>query len=218
MTGNSWSLVDRLNRPINLGETDHCFYYLRYTPRAGYRHSYANQEILNYKIPIGTENGLTKKPSRRPHKLRAIGNYARAVIEFMAAKTLRATGERLVDLGDRVGIVPAPTSMTPDDPEYDDRNVRTCEIICADTGFKFCRDVETVEFIGRSHSRGTRSPERIKQSMERVAHDCDSCELVFVVDDVLTSGAHFAAIRSLLSETGCAARVFGLFYAKCEWE
>lgn len=209
-------MVDPLNRPYNLGDADFCFYYLRYTAHAGFEHSYANQEVINYKIPVGTDNGLAKKPNRTPYKQRAIENYARAVIEFMSAKTLRNTGERLADLGDRVGIVPAPTSMTPDDPEFDDRNVRTCEMICGRTGFRLCRDVETVKFIGQSHSQGTRSPELIRASLGRVARGCDGCEFVFVVDDVLTTGAHFVAIKSLLLETGCSAQIFGLFYAKSE--
>lgn len=216
MAGDSWSTVDRLNRPYNLGDSDFCFYYLRYTPYAGYEHSYANQEVINYKIPIGGANGLTNKPSRAPHKQRAIENYASAIIEFMSSKTLRNTGERLVDLGGRVGIAPAPTSMTPDDPEFDDRNVRTCDIVCDRTGFRFCRDVETMEFIGQSHSQGMRSPELIRGSLGRVAHGCDGCEFVFVVDDVLTTGAHFVAIKFLLQESGCSAQVFGIFYAKSE--
>lgn len=216
MTVDSWSRVDRLNRPYNLEDSDFCFYYLRYTPYAGFQHSYANQEVINYKIPIGSESGLANRPGRAPYKQRAIENYATAIIEFMSSKTLRNTSERLIDLGGRVGIVPAPTSMTPDDPEFDDRNVKTCQIVCGVTGFRLCRDVETVKYIGPSHSQGTRSPNLIKASLGRVAHGCDDCEFVFVIDDVLTTGAHFVAIKSLLLESGCLAQVFGIFYAKSE--
>lgn len=140
MAVDSWSCVDRLNRPYNLGDSDFCFYYLRYNPYAGFQHSYANQEVINYKIPIGGESGLANRPVRAPHKRRAIENYAGAIIEFMSSKTLRSTGERLIDLGSRVGIVPAPTSMTPSNPEFDDRNVKTCQIVCDETGFRLCRE------------------------------------------------------------------------------
>ena len=197
--------------------TDFCFYYLRYTPYAGYQYSYANQRVINYKIPKGGENGIFIKPRRGKHKERAIENYANAIIELMSDKTLKNTHERLIDLGERIGIVPAPTSMTPDSlEEFDDRNVQTCEKVCSKTGFRLCRDVETVEYIGPSHSQGTRDPSLIKASLGRVAHGCDDREFVFVVDDVLTTGAHFVAIKSLLLESGCSAQVFGLFYAKSE--
>ena len=63
MAENGWSIVDSLHRPYNLGKTDFCFYYLRYTPYAGYQHSYANQQVINYKIPNGGENGLFKRLS-----------------------------------------------------------------------------------------------------------------------------------------------------------
>lgn len=85
MSGNSWSSVDRLNRPYNLGDADFCFYYLRYTPYAGYQHSYANQEVINYKIPIGGENGLANRPSRTSYKQRAIENYAISLERLMRA-------------------------------------------------------------------------------------------------------------------------------------
>ena len=106
--------------------------------------------------------------------------------------------------------------MTPSNPEYDDRNVKTCQIVCDETEFRLCRDVETVSYIGPSQSQGTRDPGLIRASLGRVAHRCDGCEFVFVVDDVLTTGAHFVAIKSLLLESGCSAQVFGLFYAKSE--
>ena len=106
--------------------------------------------------------------------------------------------------------------MTPDDLEFDDKNVRTCRIVCNKTGFRLCRDIETVENIDSSHSQGTRDPSLIKASFGRIAHGCDDRAFVFVVDGVLTTGAHFVAIKSLLLESGCSAQVFGLFYAKSE--
>lgn len=55
MSAAKWTFTDRLNRPANLGDGDYCYYYLVYKPNAGFGYSQSNQDILNYKIPIGTD-------------------------------------------------------------------------------------------------------------------------------------------------------------------
>ncbi|MDD3176840.1 MAG: hypothetical protein PHS28_03925 [Atopobiaceae bacterium] len=217
MASNKWTMIDRLGRPDNLGEEDFCFYYLVYTTRAGYGYSSANQEIINYKIPVGTDKGLRARPDRMPHKHAAIENYGGAIVDFMSSNRLRKTGEPLASLGERVGIIPMPPSMRPDDSDYDSRNLDVCDLVCKRTGLKLCRDIETARPGVSSHSGGTRSPRELRESLERYSDRANACELVFLVDDVLVTGAHFAAAKSLLMETGFKGQVFGLFYARAEY-
>lgn len=213
MAANNWTMLDRLDMRRYLGPADVCFYYLIYTPRAGYSYSEANDIVINYKIPIGTENGLRAKPAREHFKNQAIAYYANAIEGFLRAKHLKSSGKPLSTLGSAVGLVPMPPSMCPSDSDYDDRNIRTCELIANRIGCKVCRDIETVRTSFPSHSGGPRSPEELQPTLGRVGHEADDCALVFLVDDVLSSGAHYAAAKSLLARTGCQAQVIGLFLA-----
>lgn len=209
-------MLDRLNKRRYLDPSDVCFYYLIYTPRAGYSFSEANDTVINYKIPIGTDNGLRAKPARKYFKNQAIAYYADAIEGFLRAKRLKTSGEPLSMLGSAVGLIPMPPSMSPDDSDYDDRNVRTCELIANRIGCKVCRDIETIRTSFPSHSGGPRSPEEIKPTLRRIGHEADNCDFVFLVDDVLSSGAHYAAAKNLLTSTGCQSQVFGLFLALAE--
>lgn len=213
MGGGSWTMVDALNRPTRLGPDDICLYYYVYTPRAGYGHSEANQVVLNYKIPQGGPSGLRARPQRGYYKDLAIGEYARALSRLLP----------LLPHGDRIALVPMPTSRPPTDPDYDDRNVRVCERAaalcaetCPDTDVMVCRNIETVREADPSHMGGTRDPAVVRRSLGRVGTSSAACDPVILVDDVLVSGAHFAAAKGLLVETGCRARIYGLFLARSD--
>lgn len=208
--------MDELSRPTNLPRGSLCYYYLVYTPHAGYQHSQANQLVLNYKIPMGGEKGLHARPDRTRYKREAIEEYAQAIIGLLMSLTLGGTNTSLASLEQRVGLVPVPPSMTPDDPDYDDRNVRTCERVCDQTNLRLCRDVETSKPIGASHAGGTRNPEVIESSLGRVAYGANNCDFAFLVDDVLVTGAHFMATTACLEETGFGGQTIGLFLARSE--
>ena len=210
-------MVDELDRPMNLHEGDFCFYYLICTPRGGYRHSEANQTVLNYKIPVGTERGLRARPDRTRYKLKAIRQYSDALVEFLEGRHPKATGESLASLGYRVGLVPIPPSMRPDSQDYDDRNEQVCRAVCSKLGLRLCHDIETAVPGIASHVGGTCKIENIEDTLQRVATDANTCEFVFLVDDVLVTGAHFSAAKSLLCRTGFQGQVFGLFLARAQY-
>lgn len=217
MASSKWTLADELNRPVNLRHGDYCYYYLIYTPHAGFQYSPSNQDVYNYKIPIGTDKGLRAHPNRKRYKLNAIRKYAAAITDFALSERLGGTGQSLASHGKRIGLIPMPPSMCPNDKDYDDRNVQTCRLVCDHVGFKFCCDIETVQTIVPSHSGGTRQVPAIESSLTRVAHDADSCERVYLVDDVLVTGAHFVAAKSLLAKTGFSGEVRGLFFARAAY-
>lgn len=146
--------------------------------------------------------------------MEAIGKYASAIIGFFETNHLKSSGASLASLGDRIGLVPIPPSMTPDSSDYDDRNGETCIEVCNQTALKFCRDIETAYPLVSAHAGGTRDASNLESALERVAYDSNECSLVFLVDDVLVAGAHFVAAKSLLLETGYSGQVFGLFYAR----
>lgn len=106
MAANNWTKLDRLDMRRYLGPADVCFYYLIYTPRAGYSYSEANDIVINYKIPIGTENGLRAKPAREHFKNQAIAYYANAIEGFLRAKHLKSSGSPSRRWGAQLGLFP----------------------------------------------------------------------------------------------------------------
>ena len=205
----SWTKVDALNLPSNLSADDICLYYLVYTPAGGYEASDANQWVLNYKIPI---QRLRDNPQRRHYKEKAIHDYACAIINLV--RTIKVDDVSISGLHDKVGVLPVPPSKAQDDKDYDNRTLKTAMHVCNQTGFRLCDDIETTNPIMASHSGGTRDPQIIEQTLSRVALDANKCDWLFIVDDVLVSGAHFIAINEVLKRTGFHGEVIGLFLAR----
>lgn len=147
-------------------------------------------------------------------KRKAIMEYANTICHLIPAFKVGQASTPILKLGNRVGMLPVPPSKAQDDPHYDDRNFQTVTQICSQTGFRLCRDIETISPIVASHSGGTRNPQTIKQSLGRIARNANECDWVFLVDDVLVSGAHFVAVSELLRETEFTGEIIGLFLAR----
>lgn len=97
--------------------------------------------------------------------------------------------------------------------DYDDRNLRVCQIVCEKFGFTYAPDIEVASELEAAHLGGNRNPQTIRQSMKRVSKVANDCEPVFLVDDIITTGGHFEAAKQLLMETGCNKPINGLFLA-----
>lgn len=79
------------------------------------------------------------------------------------------------------------------------------------------RDIETAQTLVPSHSGGMRQVREIESSLTRAAHDADSCERIYLVDDVLVTGAHFVGAKSLLAKTGFSGELRGPLFARAEY-
>jgi hypothetical protein len=208
----AWTKVDRARWPKNLAPDDVCFYYYEYTPRRGKWFSQANMVVRDYKA---SRYEMQRDPGLRARKDSAINFYASVLGGFFETKRLKKNGTALSDLGQRIGLVPVPPSALPGSVDYDDRNVRTCELLRDRYGFKVCQDVQTVHYVGPSHmSSEPRTTERSYASLGLIESDARSCEFVFVIDDVIASGEHYSAVRRLLRENGYSMFMCGMFLAR----
>lgn len=206
-TAYHWTKVDALDMPSNLSFEDICLFYLTYTPRGGWQESEANSIVYNYKIPI---RDLRKNSDRQYYKDEANNYYVEAIVQLIS--TLTVSNVPISNY--KVGVLPVPPSKTPNDPDYDNRTSRTAQNVCRRTGFTLCEEIETANPIVASHSGGTRNPDTIKQTLRRTSDAANACDWIFLVDDVLVSGAHFAAVKTLLQETGFRGGIIGLFLAR----
>ena len=190
--------VDALALPDHfyLDEHDTCFYAGEYTAGAGHAFSETNQLILNFK------KGVDKRGTAQwQYKERAIQQAAQI---FRAA--IKADAE--------VTFVPMPPSKVKGDPMYDDRVLRLLQAMCVGR-FTDIRELviqrQSTEAAHQAASRPTPDELTALYSLDEALTD-PVPTTVFVVDDVLTTGCHFKAVKSVLSNRFPHARIMGLFY------
>lgn len=194
-------VVDELCRPDHyyLGADDQCFFAGEYTARKGFAFSATNQLIFNLKKDPSRRN----RPAEWQHKLNAITSCA-AIFRRALSQATRETGM----------FVPMPPSKAKASPDYDDRMLQICMALGA--GLDVRELLEVIESDRASHERDDRpNPDELYANMRvNQALVNPRKETIVVIDDVLTTGAHFVAAKRHLLETYPGARVVGLFVAR----
>ena len=194
--------VDELTRRDHyyLDEDDRCAFIGEYTARAGFRHSETNQLIFN----------LKKRMDRRG---KSDWRYKDLAIQQAGRTFAGVLNERTLD---EYTYVPVPPSKARDDPEYDDRMVQVIREIRPGNPVDM-REliVQTVSTEAVHGSAQRLRPEQLAE-IYRIdeAAAAPTPKAVVIVDDVLTTGAHFKAAQSVLVERFPGISVFGLFVAR----
>jgi hypothetical protein len=192
--------IDELIRPDDyyLDGEDECYFIGEYTAGRGFSHSATNQLIYNLKKSL-SKRGLPEWV----YKARAIWQAASALRDSLNPKFLGSAT-----------FVPVPPSRVPSDPLYDDRmtqvvrqlgqNIDLRELVFQSEGM---HDAHTAEYRP--------GPSSLYQNYQIEASLVEPTpSQIAVVDDVLTTGAHFKAMKRILQETFPDAPVIGLFLAR----
>jgi predicted amidophosphoribosyltransferase len=191
--------IDELNLSDHwrLTPEDECYFVGDYTAGRGFSHSSTNQLILNLKKGL-ERRGLFEWQ----YKARAIAQAALALRsslnpEFLAKAT----------------FVPIPPSRTVEDPLYDDRMTQVIRSLHPDVDAREL--VCQVETMHDSHTAENRpSPEDLYRNYRIESALVEpSPSAIAVVDDVLTTGSHFKAMKRILQETFDVPLV-GIFVAR----
>lgn len=197
-----FTAVDDLLRPlyVHLAATDQCYFLREYTSGRGFTHSETNRLILNLKKPPD-RTGL---PEWR-YKEQAIQQVAR---EFRASLNLARLHT--------VTFVPMPPSKSKDDPLYDDRMLRVLHALNVDGQLDIRELLLLRASTEAAHATMTRpSIDDLIANLtiaEDAAHPVPST--IALVDDVLTTGAHFVAAKRVLTTRFPGVLVRGLFVAR----
>jgi predicted amidophosphoribosyltransferase len=180
------------------------FYARTYTARQGFEFSKTNQLILNLK------KSVRASPPELHYKQQAIRRFAQEVIDLL---TKRRSPDKSLTL------VPMPPSKDRSHPEYDDRIEQVAQAIATQV-----QNVEWLPLLYMSQSidsyhlrSGGRSPDEIYDLMQVESTEVSRYQpgsILVLLDDVLTSGAHFTAARRRLLEAFPVADVIGIFWAK----
>ena len=188
---------------VYLSEDDECYFIGEYTARIGYAYSATNQLVLNFKKTMD-RRGF---PEWR-YKGRAIGEAAaalRTALEPMGAEALNS-----------LTFVPVPPSKAKDDPLYDDRLTRMLNLIRPDPRLDVREIIAQKYSTDAVHSSDVRPGPDEVEAMYEIDEGLTQPEpdVIVIVDDVLTTGAHFRAVQTVLSTRFPAVKIIGLFIAR----
>lgn len=199
-----WRQIDKAQQssevPSKLRTTDHCYYFMDYTSE-GYKKNESNRRVINFKKTLEREGR-----SEWTYKKEAIGQFAQNLEEFLQKFDFGAM---------RTVLIPVPCSKKKTDPLYDDRLMRVCYAAGNAVGVVVYDGFDMSESIQASHYGGTRKVDELKRFMTFDAAGFQGVpDVVFLVDDVITSGAHFVACSDILAKHYQDSLIIGVFWAK----
>ena len=179
----------------HLEPSDDCWFLLEYNPKD---RDNAHSMVQNYK----------KSPSR---KGRYEWRYKEKQIESFA-DMLRATLEP--DFLSTTTLVPIPPSKAKDDPEYDDRLLRTLELVGDDLDIRELV-IQQESTPAHHEQERPRRPNVLVKNYQVVENVIDPMpKKIALFDDVITTGGHFKPIQSMLVVHCPDVPIQGIFLAR----
>ena len=201
-----WEQFDRTSQSgcLFLDEDDVCFYYMK-KPFGLPSDSKAAQLIYNIKINPKTMSNPQRKAG---YKEKAIDQCAEDFSAFLSANKSLCPPTNTI-------LIPMPPSTPRNHPQYDDRMFRVCNIISEKLGYQVVDCLTSKSYMGSFH---TNTMERdVDLLIENTDFDYEmikpGIQYVFLVDDQLTKGTHFKAMKKIITAVH-DVEVFGLFWAK----
>jgi hypothetical protein len=198
------SKIDALLLPDHgcLSEDDECHFIMEWTKGGGYSASPTNQFIANLKIPA-SEHGRY----RYQYKLQAINRAAQILAETLNPAWLQA-----------VTLVPVPPSACKEDEAHDDRMLQVLRALGNRVpGLDIRELVIQRESTTPTHLRGDQRL-TVEELLELYAIDERLTDpqpgTIAVMDDILTAGAHFKAMKQILQGRFTLSPVVGIFLAR----
>lgn len=199
-----WSKIDRLELSCYpyLDQSDVCYYLLERS-RGDWTKGEANRIVSNFqRDPIL----YADRPEVLRYKNEAISYFANNVSAIISEK---ARPYPLV-------IVPMATSRPKGHQCFDDRlqqvAARVCELRPNDVVVDDVLDVSSE--IPRAKTGGSRNPDAILPYITTRRPEHPEADSILLIDDVLTTGGHFAACKKAIQPLYPNARIYGIFLSR----
>lgn len=182
-----------------LSPEDECYHLMSYTASQGYDFNSENSLIFNFK-----KNVSKKGHSDWKYRESAITKIANSLTEL-----------DLNSIFPLATYIPIPPSKVKGHPEYNERLIETLSKIS--NGNLNIKDVirqkeSTVAF----HESGNRRNVEIIANNYEIDEEslAEIGDIIIIFDDVISTGAHYIAIKQLLKERFPENRIIGLFVAR----
>lgn len=199
-----WTRVDRTEPGLHPSiYEDFCFYYLQRTSE-GYENP-SNQRLINLKHdPMEYRD----REDVWRYKTEEITKFGNDVAGWLAAALVP------FELWDDVALVPMPTSRPSTDEFFDSRLVELCEVAaCVDGRARVENILDVSTGTVPAHRGGSRDVAYLMDNIV-VYEPSQPLDIVVLIDDILTSGNHYAASRARLRECFPSIMTMGLFLAR----
>ena len=188
-----------------LKKNDYCVYAREYKTHTDYRAGETNSLIVNFK-----KSPSVKNTNQWKHRNNAIVRF-RLELEYLFSPV---TSD--------ITVTAIPSSKRKDDPEYDNRFedlFKECQNIYPSKLYRNTLNVEwPVEIkntVPPSHTLKNRpSPAEIKANYIWKGFKGEPPRKLYVIDDIITQGAHFRAISDFLRDNQYEGQIVGVFWAK----
>ncbi len=198
-----WRIFDRtFGGSLYLDEGDICLYYMDKTDGRP-SDSEPNQLIYNLKIdPADMSDGQRRGRYKENAIKKCADDMARYLSQWNAITPLNTV------------LVPIPPSKPLGSPGYDNRMALVCSQIQGQTGIRYADCLRTIKDLGSMHHGDV--ARNIEQLRSNIAFEPEmipgGIQYVILVDDQLTKGTHFKAIKPMFTDRGYT--VVGMFWAK----
>lgn len=190
--------IDDTNRHDHfyLADEDECYYLYEYTAGAGWKGGDTNQLIHNLQKKRGDGGYHYKAP--------AIARCARDLSRAMSPNWLSGAT-----------LVPVPPSKIKSDPLFDDRIGQVCRAIRCPGQADVREIVEQITSTDSFKGGHRKPPDELAANYQLVADELAGAKsIIGVIDDVLTTGSHFKAVKSKILLQRPDATVVGIFVAR----
>ena len=195
----SWKPIELAGKyPFCLSGGDVCYYARDYISHGSFSASVGNNLISNFKKEVSKRKNLDEWR----HKLSAIDQFALELHDFIPEGT---------------AIAHIPSSKAKNHPEYDSRLEDTlAKLKSYMPTLVIVTPFEVIQTLPSSHKGGERDPEVIYSNLRWLGLPAGTNQIV-LIDDVITSGAHFNACKRILTKNIPGIEVVGVFWAKTVW-
>ena len=193
-----WQRLENPHLYTYIKEDDICIYARDYIGgHKGYQAGDTNSLILNFKKPPSKKN-----TSEWDWREGAIKRFAKE-ISLLFKPTATVT------------ITAIPSSKAKSDLEYNNcfEDLFT-QLLKLRPKLRIRWPVEIKQTVDASHRTGERDPEIIKENYIWKGFKKGTPKGLCIVDDILTSGAHFRAMSDFLRENKYGGKIVGVFLAK----
>ena len=206
----------------HLKAEDRCFYAREYQAGKNWKAGETNQLISNFKKPRSLKT--IESQGQTVQVVSPEWSYREKAVQQFQKEWFCFFEDYIQQTSDReIAITSIPSSKAKTHPEYDNRFEDLFEAIAKTFSKRYPDVILNIEWpvkikntMPAFHisSANRLPPRKIKANYQWKGFKQQSPKNLFIIDDVITTGAHFRAMSDFLRENKYKGNIWGIFWAK----